>query len=306
VAIFLGIDGGGSKTMCAVGDDASKLATATAEGCNVIRSGEEHARAALHSAIRQACAAAGIQTSQVQRTCLGVAGASRSGIADLIRRMVAEIVAGEIAVVGDMVVALEAAFPGAPGVVVIAGTGSIAFGRNERGVTARAGGWGYAISDEGSAHWIGREAVSAAMRAHDAGESTPLVSLVMNTWHLGTRDDVARTANTSPPPDFAGLFPGVLAASDSGDAMGRRILVRAGAELAALAHIVVRKLWPGESRVSVATVGGVFRNSAVVRQLFQNTLRAERPDVQISSRPVEPVEGALYLARRGAAAESTS
>ena len=105
---------------------------------------------------------------EISRVCVGLAGAARPEISELVRGMVSETLSGEIKpaeikIVGDMVIALEAAFGSGPGVIVIAGTGSIAYGRNSKGQTARAGGWGFAISDEGSGHWIGRTAVAAAL-----------------------------------------------------------------------------------------------------------------------------------------------
>jgi N-acetylglucosamine kinase-like BadF-type ATPase len=202
-------------------------------------------------------------------------------------------------VVGDNAIALEAAFGAGPGLVVIAGTGSIAYGRNPKGQTARAGGWGWAISDEGSAHWIGRAAVALAMRAHDAGETTLLVSSIMNSWHLGTREDVVRAANSTPPANFAALFPAVLAAAQEGDSLAREVLMEAGAELAQLAKIVLRRLWPTpEPPVGVATSGGVFHHAPLVRHIFGNTLRSEYATVELRPGVVDAAAGALALARR--------
>src|SRR5712692_9969106 len=145
VTIFLGIDGGGSKTSCVVGDENSILGSGTAAGSNVIRVGEAQARESLAAAIRQACTVAKVNPAQINRTCVGVAGAARPEISAVVRRLVSELVSGEIIVVGDTVIALESAFGGGPGVIAIAGTGSIAYGRNPEGQTTRAGGWGFAV-----------------------------------------------------------------------------------------------------------------------------------------------------------------
>ena len=295
---FLGIDGGGSKTTCLLGDERTVLATATAAGSNPIRVGEERSRQALQAAVNEACAAANVQPSQIARTCIGMAGAARPQIEKQVRAVLAKLVGGEIEVVGDMAIALEAAFRGGPGVIVVAGTGSIAYGRNGHGETARAGGWGFAISDEGSGHWIGRAAVSAAMRAHDLGENTVLITSIMNTWHLGSRDDVVRAANAIPPPNFAELLPQVLAAAVSGDSRANEILTQAATELAQLARIVADRLWPGRQAFPVAFAGGVFQNSLLVRQVFSNSLRSLHPQAEIESKMVEPAQGALWLARK--------
>src|SRR6202167_6029966 len=228
VPYVLGIDGGGTKTQCAVGDESKPLATATAGPSNVLRVGETQARESLHQSVRQACAAAGITPAQITYTCIGAAGAGRPQVAETVRRILAEILPSPIHVVGDMQIALEAAFGAGPGVLVIAGTGSIAYGRDLKGNTARAGGWGYAISDEGSAHWIGRAAVAAVLRAADEGinqkQSEQDASIFFNelksVWNLDSLEQLARTANSNP--DFAILLPAVLAAAKQGNALAER------------------------------------------------------------------------------------
>src|SRR5262249_15727224 len=147
---YLGIDGGGTSTRCVVGDEHRVLGSATTSSAKIARVGEERAREALQAAIREACLAAGISPQKMSQSCIGMGGTSRSEVGESARRWAAEVIAGKIEVVGDMVVALEAAFGGAAGVVVIAGTGSICFGRNERGESARTGGGGPIVSDEGS------------------------------------------------------------------------------------------------------------------------------------------------------------
>lgn len=300
VGIFLGIDGGGSKTSCEIGDETSLLGSGVSSGSNVVRVGEGKARAAFETAIREACAAAKVTPSKIERTCAGIAGGARPETVEIIRRILEDLVSGEIDVVGDMVIAMEAASGGGPGVVVIAGTGSIAYGRNAAGQTARAGGWGFAISDEGSGHWIGRAAVSAAMRAHDEGQSTTLLAGTMKAWGVSTREQMILAANASPPPDFAALFPAVVQAAEAGDRTASEILVRAGAELSRLAEIVVGRLFSDAESVPVAMSGGVFGNSAQVRQVFYNNLRSHRPGVALNATIIDPVKGALELARKSA------
>jgi glucosamine kinase len=299
VAIFLGIDGGGSKTTCVVGDESAVLATVNVGGINLVRSGEAQVRANLHQAIRLACQSANIETSQITRVCLGTTGAGRPQARELLSQIVAEVVPAEIKVVADTLIALYAAFENGEGIVVIAGTGSIAYGRNHEGQTARAGGWGYAISDEGSGQWIGRTAVSAAFRAHDEGESSRVLGLVCKAWGIDGIDDLVRAANAVPSPDFFALVPSILEAADAGDGLARSVLTQAGTELAALAKIVIGRIFETQRNVPVAMSGGVFRNSALVRQVFYNSLRSEYPDAKIGSSITEPVKGALALARTG-------
>jgi glucosamine kinase len=301
MGFFLGIDGGGTKTSCLIGDEESELGSGTAGASNVLRVGEAQARKSLVNAIQQACSAARIDPAQVTRTCVGVAGAARPEVAEMVREIVAEIVSGDIEIAGDMVIALHAAFGEGPGIVVIAGTGSIAYGRNLEGKTARAGGLGFAFSDEGSGHWIGRAAVTATLQ--DAGENPKstgaLLQAIMKAWKAETRDALALAANASPPPDFAVLFPAVLATASSGDGLAAEVLRQAGSELATLAKVVISRLFPGPGPVPVAMCGGVFRNSALVRKTFYNELRSQCPQVAIPEKIVDPVLGALDLARSG-------
>ncbi len=320
---YLGIDGGGTKTTCAVGDESRLLATATAGPSNIVRVGETQARESLQQSVRQACAAAGITPAQISHTCVGGSGAARPELAEIVRRSLAGILPTPIDVVGDMQIALEAAFDTGPGVIVIAGTGSIAYGRDQQGTTVRAGGWGFAIGDEGSAHWIGRAAINAVLRAADprsvdgrsgdpksvarreetlASESTPPDSLsaaLQKAWGVASLSDLARAANSIPPPDFAALFPAVAA---SKDVPALQVLSSAGRELAQIAATVAHRLFQKSETapVPVAMIGGVFRHAPQARENFYNELRRLDPRVEVNPQVVDPVEGALRIARRAA------
>ena len=298
MAKFLGIDGGGTKTTCAIGDESGILATARSSGSNLVRLGEAATRAGLHDAIRQACSMAGIEPSAVTGACVGAAGAAHPEIQQRMIRIVSEVLSCRIVVVGDMEIALQAAFGPGSGVITIAGTGSIAYGRDSHGATARAGGWGFAVSDEGSGQWIGRCSLSRALRAKDEHEDAPLLTRILAAWRLAAIDDLIPAANASPPPDFSNLFPVVQAAADAGDQLARSVLSQAGEELAQLASIVLRHVLDGpEPNVPLAMAGGVFRQSALVRQVFYNRVRTNFPQVAVNPTVVEPVRGALDLAR---------
>jgi N-acetylglucosamine kinase-like BadF-type ATPase len=223
-------------------------------------------------------------------------------LARVVREIIAQLVPTPIVVVGDMEIALEAVFAFGPGVVVNAGTGSFAYGRDRQGRTLRAGGWGFAIGDEGSAHWIGRSVVAALLRASDrdanAAESR-LAQSLFETWQVNSVLDLARRANSIPPPNFAALFPAVV--SSQAD-IAREGLKAAGRELAELAATLVGRLFPGDemSPVPVGVTGGVFRHSELVREIFYNELRRLDPRAQVNLQVVDPVEGALRMARGAA------
>ena len=307
MSYYLGIDGGGTKTTCAVGDEGRLLATATAGPSNIVRVGETLARESLLQSVRQACVAAGIAPEQVCRTCVGGSGAGRPELAATVRRFMVEILSSPIDVVGDMEIALEAAFGAGPGVIIIAGTGSIAYGRNQQGATARAGGWGFAIGDEGSAHWIAREVVRNLLRGADekpqteAAQASALVTSLVKAWNVNSLLELARVANSVPPPDFAALFPAIVSSADD---CAVAVLNSAGRELARIAAIVSRRLFATQTSepVHMATTGSVFRYAPAVRHVFYNEIRNLEPRVAFLNECVEPVQGALSMARRAGVA----
>lgn len=311
MAFYLAIDGGGTKTTCAIAGEKSIRATATSGGSNITRHGDARVREALHASVRDACAAAKLSAAQIASACVGLSGAGRPEVRDAVARMMAEVLPGKVLVVSDLETTLEAAFGDGPGVIVIAGTGSIAYGRDARGQTARAGGWGLAISDEGSGQWIGRATVSAVLGATDAGEDPALLKQILALWKLKTLDELVRQANASPPPDFSSLVPLVLGAAEnprpsgawtghpapSGD-LARSVLRQAGRELAKLATSVAHRLFAKTDSVPLATSGGVFREAEEVRRVFYNEVTAEFPQARLHPEVVDPLDGALALARK--------
>ena len=300
MAVFLGIDGGGSKTSCLIGDEKSVLGSGMAAGSNVVRLGENSARQALHEAIRHACASANVIPAQIQRACAGLAGAARPEVQDAVRRIIAEVISGNIEITSDMEITLEAAFGEGPGVIVIAGTGSIAYGRNVQGQTARAGGWGFAISDEGSGYWIGKTAVATAVKEGEQIQDTRLLKAIAKSWGVTTHQQVVMAANGMPAPDFAALFSVVQKAAEKQNKQAREVLTQAGKELVVLAEDVLSRVFTEADSVPVAMSGGVFAHSSQVREVFYNRLSKEYPNVQLIEDVVEPVHGALQRARKHA------
>ena len=265
MAFYLGIDGGGTKTRCILADETTAIAKAMTGG-NIVRLGERQAKEALQSAIGQVCSAGKISPSQIRAVCIGVAGAARPEIAAKVRSILDDVIpqnaGARIEITGDNDIALEAAFGTGMGVIVVSGTGSIAYGRNATGQTARAGGWGFAVSDEGSGHWIGRKAISTILNAQDQGMATALTSMVLQIWKLNSIDGLVQQANAFPQPDFPRLFPVVLRAAEDGDSWARGLLSKAGIALATLAETVLHRLTPDPSSEKLPVgppTGSVFR-----------------------------------------------
>src|ERR1051326_5255453 len=214
--LYLGIDAGGTKTDCAVSNGAELLGQATGASCKLARVGKERGRENLQAVIRQATDAARVDPRTIQHVCIGMAGASLAEAVHWAQQTIRELIPDStIYVAGDHVIAHRAAFGTSPGVLVISGTGSIAFGRNQSGETARAGGWGPNVSDEGSAFWVGREAVAEALRSFDFGKSNGLLATIADFWKVAP-EEVIRMANVSEPrfPELAGA---VVEAAERGD-----------------------------------------------------------------------------------------
>ena len=296
----MGIDGGGTKTTCIVGDDHAELACGEAAGSNVIRVGEDSARDALYAAIRDACAKANVDPARIARTVAGIAGVGRPEIRQFIVEALRGAVGGEVRVVSDAEIALYAAFGDNPGVIVIAGTGSIALGQDDslQKKTARAGGWGWAISDEGSGPWIGRAAVAAILQARDRGTIAQLEHPVLRAWQVESVEQLVRRSNAIPPPDFGALLRDVVATADAGDNFATAILDQAGYELANLAQIAAARLFPSATTIQVAMSGGVFAHAPQVREAFTQSLQTELPNATVRPELGDPALGALQMARR--------
>lgn len=293
MAIYLGIDGGGTKTTCWIGDENSVLGRGSTGGSNPLRVGAAIARTALITSIKSACADAHVHPDQIQYACVGLAGAARREVGAEVLNYLSGILKCPVEVVGDMVIALEAAVGGGPGVVVISGTGSIAYGRDQQGQTARAGGLGPTTSDEGSGYWIGRAAI-AALQSADEAQGIALRDAVMKVRGTESLAEVLSSGG----PDFSTLCPAVFLAGDMGDSIAIDILVRAGQELSRLAITVIEELFSDSSQIPVGMTGGVFRHSKIVRESFASSLRTAGPTTVLNNAVVEPVAGALNLARR--------
>lgn len=292
--LYLGIDGGGTKTRFFLGDDQRVIAESESAGSNILRSGEATVRQALHAGLE----ALHTDLTPITHVVAGIAGSSSDHVRATLQTILREKLDAEILVVGDMVIAHHAALSGEPGVLVNAGTGSIAYGRSADGETARAGGWGFAISDEGSGHWIGRVAVATAMRCFDLRKEEAYLHHLMAALNVKEPQALAAFANSTANPDFAELFPAVVTIAEKGDETARKILVHAGAELACLADTILARIFPETAAVSIAATGGVFRHSSGVFESFTDDLRRHHPHVSITLSETDPAMGALMLARQ--------
>ena len=298
---FLGVDGGQSSTRALVGDDKGGLLGRGVSGaCNHAGAGEGAAklRRVVAEVMHEACANAGIATdTRFKAACLGMSGGP-----DDKRSILREAVNAEsLAVVTDAEIALAGAADGGPGVVVIAGTGSIAYGRNKAGRSARAGGWGYVFGDEGGAFDIVRRALRAALAAEEGwGPQTKLADALKTASSSKTMNETMHRfyADAWPRDRIAALAPLVNDAADAGDRVAACVLREAGRLLAGLANAACRNLSPDAAEsLPVYPAGGVFAGEAV-RASFKDSLTG---CAEYAGRPRHvPVVGALILAYRSA------
>ena len=274
----LGLDAGGTKTVCLLADDQGNVvAEARRGGANLQASGELEVEKVLHGVMADAVGDRQIVPSVI---CLGIAGVDRPGDFAIVRGIMKRIgYQARVLVVNDALVALEAGAPGQPGVVVISGTGSISYGRNGAGESARSGGWGYVLGDEGSGYWIGRAALRAVLREADRrGPGTALTGLLLR--HFGVAHPqglIQEVYNTNLRPAAIGaLAECVQSAFSEGDAVAIGILRAATNELEASALSVARRLELIGQPFVFILAGGIFRAVPWVQQELERRLPVSR------------------------------
>jgi N-acetylglucosamine kinase-like BadF-type ATPase len=235
----------------------------------------------------------------VDAVAVGAAGTGREATRLDVERKLADLLDGEprVRVTTDGVIAMEAAFPGGrPGIVVMAGSGSIAYGRTEPGGRLRrAGGLGWRMGDEGSGYWLAREALAAVGRARDGrADPTGLSDQLMAAVGVASLDELVRWSVSASPTEVAALAPPILDAATGRDPLALRLVDDAAGELAAL----VGALRPRGRSMGLALGGGLLSAESPVRHTLVRMLRDSEPTLTVRDEPVDPPVGALRLARR--------
>src|SRR3984957_8240089 len=288
---FLGVDGGQSSTTALIGDDTGRVLGVGYGGpCNHVGAAQGRTRFidAVQSSLHAACLQAGLPPGvRFRSACLGFSG----GPADKASILNELLVSDRTLVTEDALIALAGATAGEPGIVVIAGTGSIALGRNASGRAARAGGWGYLFGDEGGGFWIARQALRAALSWEEGwGVPTSLRGRLLDFTSTRNINDLVHRCYTPefPRPRVAALSILVNQAAESGDPVALEILHAAGRELALLASAVGGQLFAGEKSTLVTYSGGVF-GSRIVLARFRECVASE-PGAEVTA-PVFSVYG---------------
>lgn len=295
----LGIDAGGSKTVCLRADsDGEVRRSARGPGANLAVLGELEVEKVLYELMEQVLTDE--QSGPAAAICLGIAGVDRAEDAAVIRGILRRIgQKAPVLVVNDALIALEAGAGGGAGIVIIAGTGSICYGRNDKGQAARAGGWGYVLADEGSGWWIGQRAIMAVMRQFDGrGPSTSLTPRVLA--HFGVAEpfqlvyevyyrDTRRRL-------IASLSEAVQAAVDEGDPVAREIIDAAAGELVIGVRSVAERLEMRGGQFPLVLAGSIFRVLPALKADVIQRVAEVAPRSQPRLLDAEPALGAVRLA----------
>jgi len=302
MSVVLGIDGGGTRTRASILAGEQVLAYAEGGSIKRLRVGAEAAEQNLRALLTEAFRQAG--SVRVEAASVGVASATMPGVPEWITAVFRDFSIHCSEVVGDEVIALDAAFRGGPGILQIAGTGSNTIGRAPDGGRECAGGWSSRLGDEGSGYWIGVHALRRALHAYDREQPTRILERVGEIWETPNLEELVNLGDSTPGPDFAALAPVVNELAEAGDAVAVGVLKQAAADLVEFVLLVREKLRRKHQiggEVPVAWTGGVVAKMPMVREAFFAGLKAAAPLMPVGTEEVVAIEGAIWRAQRLAA-----
>jgi N-acetylglucosamine kinase-like BadF-type ATPase len=305
---FLGFDGGGTKTDCVLANEEGQLIRATAGPSNPVRTGYMRAWFSLSEAADAVLARQKIKAQDIRGVCAGLGGAGRAGVAKRITTFFnRSFPNAQVRVTTDFEIALEAAFGAGEGIILLAGTGSAAVGRDANGRSARVGGRGPWFSDEGSAFDIGRRAFAAVARAEEHRAPETALTRRLFPWHQAQNGDSLLERVAKNPDDvFPQTFPLVAQLADQGDAVCRDILSGAASALAQLAGCVVHDLGWRDREARIAKVGGLYHRSAYLDAAIESELKKVVPAAHLVSIDMSPADAAARMAIRSSVAKGNA
>jgi len=305
MAYYLAVDAGGTKTEFLLAEEDRELGRAVTGTIKRVNVDAYTAARNLRDALSELEQTTGVRMTAVTRTCVGTSGNTVPLVTDWLREGFAKHVSGPLLLVGDVEIALDAAFFGGCGILALAGTGSNVAARAGNGEIMTAGGWGPILADQGAGHWIGIEGLRRGFLARDEGRPTELLEAARRLWNLPTVDALIEFANTQPPPRYGSQFAReVVDLADQGDAIAQEILEQGGRDLAHLVRLLIERMRAIEGDSfevpAVAFAGSILAHVERMRKSIEYTLRLRYPDIRILEQPVDPVRGALWRAMRGA------
>jgi N-acetylglucosamine kinase-like BadF-type ATPase len=301
--VVLGIDGGGTRTRASIVAGDQILAHAESGSIKRLRVGAEAAESNLRALLREIYTQAGL--TGVRAASVGVASASMPGTTEWITAVLRDFSVERSEVVGDEVIALDAAFRGGPGILQIAGTGTNTIGRALDGSRECAGGWSSRLGDRGSGYWIGLHSIRRALNAYDQmldqAELPRILQKVGEIWGTPSLDSLVNLGDSTPGPDFAALAPAINELAQTGDPVATGVLAEAATDLVNFVLLVRSKLRRKHAiagEVPVAWTGGVIEQMTQVREAFFAGLQAAAPEMPVAREAVVSLEGALWRAHR--------
>jgi N-acetylglucosamine kinase-like BadF-type ATPase len=299
--LFLGVDGGGTKTHIVLLDMKKTVVGEAYSGAsNPLRVGIEKAAANIFAAVDKACDEAGLNQGDIVGIECGLAGVRRADLRQLLRRLVSQRFSIKtVEVVTDAEIALFAATGGEQGLCVIAGTGSVCIGQNSEGKKAIAGGWGPLAGDEGGGAGIARRALQAVAKASDGrGQLTELSDLAVDYFRAGRLEDLS-VAIYAPQIDnarIAGFARLVVETAQAGDRVAISVLDEAGRELGLAAKAVIKELKMERRKFPVGYVGGIFHAGELICEPLMKTVREIAPKAFIAEPKFPPAVAAAQMA----------
>jgi len=301
VGFYLAVDVGGTKTTFVLADKHAELGRITTGTIKRMRTDAESAEQNLLEGLSALATETGVRMEAITRTCIGTAGNTVPLVTDWLREQFGRRVGGELVLVGDVEIALDAAFFGAPGVLLMAGTGSNVAGRLPNGSLTTAGGYGPVLADQGSGHRIGLQALRALFLAVDEGKETLLAAPILAAWQLHEVVELVAAGNRIPPPDFSKLSRIVVDCAEQGDAVAKEVLHREAEDLAYIGKLVIDRLRAADGRVEwvpdVAFTGSILEHVVPMREGVLAALRRDFPTIKDLPGVMDPVMGALWRAR---------
>ena len=300
---WLGVDGGGTNSRSAIiGADDEVKGEGRAEAANHIRVGMEVAVSHVVESIIEACRQAGIEPKEITAACVGLAGVSHHNHhQQMLAALKKALPINDITLETDARVALAGATGNKAGVVIIAGTGSIACGINSRGRFARAGGWGPAMGDEGSGSYIGRRALESVLMSYDyRGEPTSMMDPILRHFGVSSPPELPPAIYDDPDSamrEIAQLSKIVVEAARGGDKVARKILKDAAKELAVATIAVIEQLRMERDEFQVAYVGGVFEAGELIIEPLREEIHGFAPHATVAPPIAPPVIGAARMAK---------
>ncbi len=298
--LALGFDGGGTKTHCVLVDTQGRILAESRSGpSNPMRVGFGGAMASVCEGARLALQTAGVSVDDLAAICAGNAGTGQPEDAERMQALLSqEFPRALVRICTDLELTLEAAGDG-PVVVLLAGTGSAAVGRDRAGQVVRIGGHGPLVSDEGSAYDVGRRAVMAGMRAFEKmQQDSPLGDRILGDLGFASWQELRARAVSAPDDVFPRVFPIVSAAAETGDVAARQLLQIGAAELGSLVRDLVDRLQLGNQKYLLVKSGGMLCRSAYFDQLIDQRLREAAPNAQFGTLAISPGEAAARIALR--------